>query len=346
MKRLFGVFTLMLCIASCSTNEEEPQEVIEDKHDVTRNSVNVAINCWTYQQMHHHYLWNEELPDSASLNYEVDFVEFYKSILSVKDRFSYYEYNTSYKGSELASHVDSLFRNPVYETRGLLDTEDVLLDTIYQINQRRIGYINYTTFDSANVLYQPFKKFKENKITDLIVDLRYNGGGYLSTALKLGRMILPEESQNKEAIYLKYNKTVSQELYAETGKDYYTYYFTDDGMLTDEHVQQEKVYFIIGDKTASASECLIYSLKPYIDVVTIGYPSVGKGTGMYAIQDNKYKYKLIPITFRYYNSQWETIPDDGIKPDYQGPDDISIKKSEIGNIAEPLLKMALDLICK
>lgn len=65
---------------------------------------------------------------------------------------------------------------------------------------------------------------------------------------------------------------------------------------------------------------------------------------MQTISSNKYQYALVPITFRYYNSQGETVDDSGIIPDYTIEDSYITPKYQIGDINERLLNKALSLI--
>jgi len=58
------------------------------------------------------------------------------------------------------------------------DKDPVLYDSIYTIGNKKIGYLFYTDYiaNYNNRLYEVFSKFKQDDVTDLILDLRYNGG--------------------------------------------------------------------------------------------------------------------------------------------------------------------------
>jgi deoxyxylulose-5-phosphate synthase len=68
--------------------------------------------------------------------------------------------------------------------------DPVLLDSVYVFNGKKVGYLAYAAFDllSANKLIEVSKKFKSGGIKELILDLRYNGGGYVSTEELLGSL--------------------------------------------------------------------------------------------------------------------------------------------------------------
>ena len=93
--------------------------------------------------------------------------------------------------------------------------------------------------------------------------------------------------------------------------------------------------------TASASEALIIGLRPYMKVITIGTTSCGKDVGSYTIADNRYKYQLQPITFRYYNALNYSTPVTGIVPDIQVQDDLSHQR---GDTNEALLHAAINYL--
>ena len=105
-----------------------------------------------------------------------------------------------------------------------------------------------------------------------------------------------------------------------------------------------KIYVLTSNYTASASEATIVCLRPYMNVTIIGETTVGKGLGSWTISDSEYKYALQPITMRYYNAQGESTPDDGLSPDYFVPDGYLTRKKDLGDIKEPLLHQALQLI--
>lgn len=78
-----------------------------------------------------------------------------------------------------------------------------------------------------------------------------------------------------------------------------------------------------------------------MDVITIGTTSCGKDVGSYTIADNRYKYQLQPITFRYYNALNDSTPTTGIKPNIEVADDLN---HERGDINEALLRTAIDYL--
>lgn len=94
---------------------------------------------------------------------------------------------------------------PVSPPMALLPAEDrtgtVLLDTIYTFDDRSVGYFVYLAFnDEGNLLFNPYRSelrrlmatFKSAGVTDLIIDLRYNPGGYVSICQFLSGLLIPD----------------------------------------------------------------------------------------------------------------------------------------------------------
>lgn len=351
-KFLLWVASLLL-IMGCSSSdddsswEEQPSSTVEGAYD---------DECrWVYSTMNHYYYWREDLPDSLDCNYTLDPVTFYKSLLSKKDRFSHIERNSSYTRSDG-------IKTPFYDIWPTKDneewmkislignSEDVLLDSIYIINDYKVGYLCYLKFGEVKSLIPSIEKLFEMNIDELVLDLRYNPGGLLVTSRYLATSIAPDSVYNQAFQVLQYNHRVSQELFREKGDSLTRYSFLQP-TGPDYHLgtplyglNLRRVYILVSNRTASASEVMITCLRPYMDVIVIGERTVGKGVGMNTFSDSRYKYSLVPITFRYYNARMESTPDEGIDPDYEVPGGYSTPRRDIGRIDEPLLAKALELI--
>lgn len=232
-------------------------------------------------------------------------------------------------------------------------TSAVKLDTIYQIGNNKIGYLLYNEFIDANgnvsnpyriELRNIFSKFKLNNISDLIIDLRYNPGGHASICQYLCSLILSDEYLGKVSGFHEYNDKLAQKLLSETGNKEDILYFPSKSTIGGNNLGLPKLYVIVTGRTASASECLINSLNPFIQVITIGTKTVGKGVGSRTIKDDHYKWQIQPIIFRYYNSQHITVPDAGLLPDVFADETLVENYCELGDVNEYLLNVTLSLI--
>ena len=75
-----------------------------------------------------------------------------------------------------------------------------LVDTVYTYGSGNVGYMVFNSFYDPNNEYKYnerlesiFKKFKDNNVSKLIVDVRYNPGGYVTTLRELASYIMPNK---------------------------------------------------------------------------------------------------------------------------------------------------------
>ncbi len=281
-------------------------------------------NLWIYNQMRYHYYWNTEMPDSSRLDFTIEPAKFFTSLLSTKDRFSWCEVNST------------------YQTRGVNQGSTVSFDSVYVYGNLKIGYAIYDQFDDNADIRSFAVRMKKAKIDEMILDLRYNPGGYVSTCNELASFFVPTEHLGKLYQQQYYNKTITKEKaekYHNNGVD--SVYLKSGHWYELWGLNLKRLIVLSTKNTASSSEALVVGLRPYMDVIVIGTQTHGKDVGSYTIVDNNYKYLLQPITFKYYNSKMESTPENGIVPDVIIEDD---KKGKRGNVNEALLKAALKYI--
>ena len=226
------------------------------------------------------------------------------------------------------------------------------LDSIYTIGNQKIGYVVYHFFapgsGEGSTSYDDemdaiFANFKANDIDHLIVDFRYNSGGYVSSAVNLASLIGPGVSQSKIFSKTRYNALVIQEV--PELKNQQTSFKTKTQNLGNTLIGN-KVYILTSNRTASASELIINGLKPYMNVFLIGDQTTGKNVGSIAFEDEKNpqnKYGLLPIVSQSFNSLDQSDYSTGFTPN------ISLKESSerlrpLGDVNELLLRTALSEI--
>lgn len=232
----------------------------------------------------------------------------------------------------------------------------------------KIGYLHYSNYllKSHKELETVLTDFKENKVTDVVLDLRYNGGGYSITSQYLCSMLLSKKTLTENNIYLQqvWNNDYAA-YYKEKGIDI-NEYFTDTikYMGANEKLIKEainvnlnlsSVYILTGGGTASASEATIVGLMPYIDVVTIGSTTHGKFCGGSILSpETIYKasnwYNEIKnwgayiMLYRYANTLGYPDHTNGLVPNYTIEEDIVRYPYALGDENEPLLAKAIELI--
>jgi len=212
----------------------------------------------------------------------------------------------------------------------------ILFDSVYVKNNHKIGYFAFYTFSSVyneqgvstytkQVLDEEFSKLKAAGINDLVVDLRYNGGGAVTTAEYLDSAIAPASAAGKTMYQYLYNGklTENESALGLTSK----VLFSSTGGLSLDHV-----FFIVSRSTASASELTMNNLKPYMDVKLVGDTTYGKPVGFidFTISDydsahnENYLADLYAIDFETKNANGVGEYYDGIVPDEEAYDYINV----------------------
>lgn len=170
-----------------------------------------------------------------------------------------------------------------------------------------------------------FAFFKQNNINNIIIDLRYNGGGDLTVLQNLAAYIGGSSKFGKPFLTLTHN-----EQQASRNK---TYNF---GTVTSP-VSVGKMVAITTRSTGSASEDLINGLLPFMEITTIGDTTNGKPVGMYGFKHNV-AYMFWPISFTLVNTLGEGDFYEGFAPGKYVPDDIT---HDWGDRNESCLKEAI-----
>lgn len=187
-------------------------------------------------------------------------------------------------------------------SQGKYAEQPIYLDTVYSINNKKIGYFVFNSFlgktaDMFNGFSKVFGRFASAGVTDVIIDLRYNGGGYVSVQEKLANYLI--KSSANGSLMMK------EEFNAGNSANNSTTNFKKEGSLN-----LSKVYFIVGSGTASASELVINNLKPYMDVRLIGATTYGKPVGFFPIAVGDWY--IFPVSFRTTNKNGEGNYFDGL----------------------------------
>lgn len=220
---------------------------------------------------------------------------------------------------------------------------------------RKIGYLHYTQFSSQeSELNAAFLELKNEGITDLVLDLRYNPGGWATVSTSLASMItgqfkgevIKKETWNNR--YQTYWESECPECLVEVFDDRTSGFFSDEAINS---LNLNSIHVIGTSGTASASESLISGLQPYIDVTLIGEETYGKYTGSTTIYDSDgvftseganpdHTYAIQPIIYKFSNKLGDS-PKGGLQPDILLSEDIG-NMGVIGNPNEPLLRAAID----
>ena len=200
----------------------------------------------------------------------------------------------------------------------------------------KVGYVNLRTFiDTADpALRNAFAGFRAQGITQVIVDLRYNGGGLVSIAERFGDLL----GANKVGQVFSYTT-----FRASKASENDSYNFSSQPQA----IAATKIAFIGTTGTASASELLINAFTPYLGANSglIGTNTFGKPVGQIALDKASCDDRLRPIAFRTENAAHQGDYYTGLATrvsatcaagdDYTKP---------LGDPAEASVKVALDFL--
>jgi carboxyl-terminal processing protease len=196
-----------------------------------------------------------------------------------------------------------------------------------------VGYLAYNDFITPGnaALGAAFNHFAAKRVTELVLDMRYNGGGDVAVARDLASMILGVGSNGKVFADARFN--------AKNSASNTRILFKDTDLPGTQLAGIKRLVVIGGEETASASELVINGLKPYMDVVLIGATTNGKPYGSQPRSACSTTYSLVGLEF--FNALALGGYSDGIAPKCTVAEDVSLP---FGNSSEGRLSAALEYI--
>lgn len=225
-----------------------------------------------------------------------------------------------------------------------------LKDSVYHVDGKNIGYLLYNHFSSGpdnkdysydERMKQIFASFKSENVNEFVLDLRYNGGGLVTSSLLLTSLLAPAKALGKTFCIMEYNDKHTD--------DTQTLPLKNNNELSNANLNLNRIYVLVGDLTASASEAVINCLIPYMgrdNITLIGQKTIGKRVGSVPYGENEdYGWILHPITFNIFNADHEADYGNGFIPD------VNLNEMNVNNTLHPLgdrnellLGAAIDLI--
>jgi len=257
-------------------------------------------------------------------------------------------------------------------TKTELTENPVLISKSMEVNGTNIGYLMYNSFTRGfdDELNNAFGELKNEGVTELVLDLRYNLGGSGLSAQRLCSMITGQfegELLSKDTWNDNWNNIFgSEDLFVDTI-----------GETPINSLNLDKVYIIATDDSASASEYVLNNLAPYIDVIHIGDVTVGKNQLSVTLVDNpdqvfssngepdlplpyivlsqdagfttvedanpNHKFAIQPIVGTNENADGFGEFTDGLQPDFMLLETLG-NLGQLGEQGEPLLDLAIEQI--
>ena len=236
----------------------------------------------------------------------------------------------------------------------------IQISKIINTGSSKIGYLMYNQFAEGfdDDLNNVFSSFKAEQINDLILDLRYNGGGLVRSAVNLAGMITGQFNGEVFAKYL-WNKKLMTYFNSDLERFSSQLEINFSESLADgtpiNSLNLSRVYIITSGRSASSSELVINGLSPYINVIQVGDNTYGKNVGgpaaLYDYIDNdgtkhpNHTYAIYCMTFYSANSNDFYDYADGLAPQ----EELKLKEDlanmgTLGENSDPLLALTIQHI--
>lgn len=203
----------------------------------------------------------------------------------------------------------------------------VSLTRVFEVDGRRVGYVFFSNFvrPSTAALNDAFASLKMAGANELVLDLRYNGGGLIDVAVHLMGLIGGTRTSGQVALNQVHNDKIAATYNQVTRFD-----------NPENALNLQRLVVIATGSTASSSEIVINSLRPYIPVIVVGDTTYGKPVGQYGFRfcDKV----LFPVAFTNMNANREADFFDGLPADCPVADDAThqLGDPEEGSFAEAL----------
>lgn len=236
------------------------------------------------------------------------------------------------------SASSTMYENPVY------------LSKVIETQGKKIGYLMYNAFRTGPTgfedksydreLIQKITSLKADAVDEMILDLRYNGGGYLTSAVTLGSLLCPQSALSELFAITRMNDK------QESSNSERNKFFHSKDSIGASNLDLKRLYIIAGSQTASASELIINCLRPYMDVIHVGSRTEGKNVGSLEYTSTNFPgYILHPITSKIFNKDHQSDYRNGFVPDsknlYDEFDKPEVSMYPLGDINDPYVQLAL-----
>ena len=242
------------------------------------------------------------------------------------------EINTIFGAEQMGVTADLAWRTlGGEERRATLTKRLVTIPTVSQTavldaGRSRVGYIHFRNFvqPSVEALNTAFTQIRDQGATELVLDLRYNGGGLVSVAQHLGGLIGGPPLVGQVFVQFTHNDKQSSRNTA--------YRFEEKPQA----LAVSRLVVITTRGSASASEAIVNGLRPYMDVKVVGDTTYGKPVGQYGF--DFCEKVLYPVSFLVTNARGEADYFDGIPADCAAADDVdhALASSQEASLAEAL----------
>lgn len=217
----------------------------------------------------------------------------------------------------------------------IVENKNIYKSDIMEIGGKRVAYIMYNEFgnNDAENLKQLFKDIAGQSVDDIILDLRYNPGGYVNIAQLVSTNLAPQEAMGNVFLKMTHNDKINQ-------TDILN--FEQSLLANGSPLNYKNLYVITSSNTASASEIVINCLRPYIAgrLIQVGTATFGKNVAQQLYTDEA---KAPMLEFWMTNSLLSNAEDfsdyytNGLNPDYEIAENFKGELGELGTAQDSLM---------
>jgi C-terminal processing protease CtpA/Prc len=236
---------------------------------------------------------------------------------------------------------------------GTIELDPVIYYEVKEVAGTKVGYLVYVDFLAGdddkwlNSLGDALASMKQEGITELVLDLRYNPGGEVDVASYLASALAPAGvvASNEVLVNFEYNDTLEEYFRDRQGNN--SPNLVSRFGENENNLNLNDIYILTTGSTASASELIINGLRPYMNVVQIGESTFGKFYGSYVLYDQneppEHNWAIVPVVLKYSNAAGVTDFINGLQPDIPLSDNM-LEAKPFGDESDPFVKTALNLI--
>lgn len=217
----------------------------------------------------------------------------------------------------------------------IIDQPSVFTYKTISAGGRTAFYILYNSFETADedLLKAAFNEAAAQSPTDIILDLRYNPGGYVSTAQLLSTILAPQGTMGQTWMNMIFNDKTEPQTQA------YTF---DSSLLQGvSNLSYDRLYVITTNNTASAAEIIVNTLRPYLGdkLLQVGASTFGKNVAQSLFTDEAYPQLEFWLTTAYVSNSegFYEYYDNGLQPDYEAEEDLTATLGEFGTEQDSLM---------
>ena len=217
----------------------------------------------------------------------------------------------------------------------IVECNNLYKSDIIEIAGKRVAYIMYNEFgnNDAENLKQLFKDIAGQSVDDIILDLRYNPGGYVNIAQLVSTNLAPQNAIGNVFLKMTHNDKINR-------TDILN--FEQSLLANGAPVNYKNLYVITSNNTASASEIVINCLRPYMAgrLIQVGTATFGKNVAQQLYTDEE---KAPMLEFWMTNSLLSNAEDfsdyytSGLKPDYEIAENFNGELGELGTAQDSLM---------